>query len=379
MVLKNAFVFNEENRFERKDIAIPNDFIIDNDTCVTHDEVLDFSGCYAIPGLTDLHFHGCAGYDFCDGTSEAFRAIAEYEASQGITQICPATMTFPEETLIKIGQTAAAYQNESGAILCGINMEGPFISRSKKGAQNESHIHTPDAAMFRRIQSASGNLFKLLDLAVEEPEAIACIRELKDEVVLSIAHTNADYEQAQAAIDAGATHVTHLYNAMSPYTHRSPGVIGAACDNDNVHVELICDGIHVHPCVVRNTFKMFTDDRIILISDSMMATGLENGEYSLGGQAVTVTGNLATLHDGTIAGSATNLMDCVRILVKEMHVPLESAIKCAAVNPAKEIGIFDQYGSITPGKKANIVLLNEDLSLRMVLMNGKPFEQAAYK
>ncbi len=379
MIIKNALVFNESNQFEDNDIIIANDIIATSSTGTVHDEVLDATGCYAIPGLTDLHFHGCVGYDFCDGTEEAFEAIAEYEASQGITQICPATMTFPEDTLIRIGQTAAAYKNESGAVLCGINMEGPFLSYSKKGAQNASFLHAPDAAMFRRIQSASNNLIKLLDLAIEEPEALDCIRELKNEVVLSIAHTNATYEQAQAAIDAGITHVTHLYNAMSPYTHRSPGIIGAASDNDEVHVELICDGIHIHPCVVRNTFKMFSDDRIILISDSMMATGLKNGEYSLGGQAVTVTGNLATLHDGTIAGSATNLMDCVRVLVKDMKIPLESAIKCAAVNPAKEIGIFDQYGSISPGKKANIVLLNKDLSLRMVILNGKPFEQVTYK
>lgn len=379
MILKNAFVFNENNQFEKKDIMLSKDLIVDNDTHVSHDEVIDFSGCYAIPGLTDLHFHGCAGYDFCDGTQEAIQAIAQYEASEGITQICPATMTFPEEELIRIGTVASAYNNESGAILCGINMEGPFISHTKKGAQNDSYILAPDAGMFRRVQSASNGFYKLLDLAVEGPAAMNCIKELKDEVVLSIAHSNATYEQAQAAIDAGVTHITHLYNAMSPYTHRSPGIIGAACDNDKVHVELICDGIHIHPCVVRNTFKMFTDDRIILISDSMMATGLKNGEYSLGGQAVTVNGNLATLHNGTIAGSATNLMDCVRILVKEMHIPLESAIKCAAVNPAKEIGIFNEYGSIAPGKKANIVLLNEDLSLRMVLINGKPFGQAAYK
>lgn len=373
MILKNAFIFKEDNRFEKGDITIFEDLIIANDSKINHTDVIDFADCYAIPGLTDLHFHGCAGYDFCDGTPEAIQAIAHYEASKGITQICPATMTFPEGELIRIGNAAANYKNESGAVLCGINMEGPFISHSKKGAQNESYIHTPDAAMFRRIQAASNSLYKLLDLAVEEPAAMNCIKELNNEVVLSIAHSNATYEQAQAAIDAGVTHVTHLYNAMSPYTHRSPGIIGAACDNDKVHVELICDGIHIHPCVVRNTFKMFTDERIILISDSMMATGLENGEYSLGGQAVTVNGNHATLHDGTIAGSATNLMDCVRILVKEMNIPLESAIKCAAVNPAKEIGIFYEYGSITPGKKANIVLLNKDLSLRMVLINGKQF------
>ncbi|MDE6185912.1 MAG: amidohydrolase family protein, partial [Lachnospiraceae bacterium] len=166
--------------------------------------------------------------------------------------------------------------------------------------------------------------------------------------------------------------VTHLYNAMNPYTHRAPGLVGAAVDTKKVEVELICDGVHIHPAAVRTTFKMFGDERIILISDSMMATGLKDGDYSLGGQAVKVVGNLATLKDGTIAGSATNLMDCLRTAVLKMGIPLESAVKCAAVNSAKSVGIYDRYGSITPKKKANVVLLKkEDLALRQVILEGQ--------
>ena len=179
-----------------------------------------------------------------------------------------------------------------------------------------------------------------------------------------------DDRLAKEAYDRGACHATHLYNAMPPFSHRAPGVIGAACDSPHVRAELICDGIHLHPAAVRTTFKMFGDDRLILISDSMMATGLNDGEYALGGQPVTVRGNLATLADGTIAGSATNLMDCVRTAVKKMDIPLGSAVKCAAVNSAKAVGIYDRYGSITPGKTANLVLLDKDLNLKTVYLRG---------
>jgi N-acetylglucosamine-6-phosphate deacetylase len=157
---------------------------------------------------------------------------------------------------------------------------------------------------------------------------------------------------------------------MAPFSHREPGVIGAASDTSNVKVELICDGIHIHPSMIRSAFKLFTDERIILISDSMEATGMPNGEYELGGQHVFVNGSRATLKDGTIAGSTTNLMDCVRFLVKEVGIPLESAIKCAAVNPAKAIGIYEHYGSLTPGKIANVVLLNKDLEIIQVYIKG---------
>ena len=197
------------------------------------------------------------------------------------------------------------------------------------------------------------------------------IEKAKDETVISIAHTAADYDTAKEAIERGASHATHLYNAMPPFTHRNPGVIGAVRDSDKCHAELICDGVHIHPSVIRATFAMFGAERMILISDSMRATGLEDGEYTLGGQPVTVKGNLATLHDGTIAGSATNLMDCVRFVVREAGISLEDAVMCAAENPAKEIGIFEEAGSITVGKRADFVLLDKDLNIVSVYIDGR--------
>ena len=370
MIIKNAKVYKENNTFEVQDIYIENELITVKEA--SNDEVIDATGLYAIPGLTDIHFHGCVGHDFCDGTQKAIEEIAKYQANNGVTTICPATMTLGEDTLIKIAKVAAAYENKDGAILTGINMEGPYVSVEKKGAQNPAYIRKPDIEMYRRIQKESGDLIKLVAIAPEEEGAMEFISELKDEVILSLAHTTADYDTAYEALSKGANHITHLYNAMPPFSHREPGVVGAACDKPECMVELICDGIHIHPSVIRATFKMFGDDRIILISDSMMATGMPDGEYSLGGQAVKVADHKATLvTDGAIAGSATNLMDCMRNIVKNMGIPLETAVKCAAVNPAKSIGIYDKYGSIMPGKVANIVLLDKDLNIKSVILKGK--------
>lgn len=371
MKIINAKVFTEDCAFEEKEICISKEYISHSsgdDVCI------DAAGCIAIPGLTDIHFHGCMGQDFCNGTQEAIQTIADYQLANGITAICPATMTYDEETLTGICRAAAAHVNgQKGADLVGINMEGPFISLAKKGAQNPKYIHKPDTEMFRRLHKEANGLIKLVDLAPEEEGAMDFISALKGEVVLSIAHTTADFDTAAEALRRGASHITHLYNAMPSFTHRAPGVIGAAVDDPHCEAELICDGIHIHPAVVRTTFKMFGDDRVILISDSMEATGLKDGEYSLGGQAVHVVGNRATLEcDGTIAGSATNLMDCMRTAVQKMGIPLASAVKCAAVNPAKSIGIYDRYGSISVGKYANIVLLDENtLETKKIIFRGK--------
>ena len=368
MIIKNGLVFTEKGTFENQDLYIENDKIgINGDG-----EVLDVAGCYVIPGLTDIHFHGCVGYDFCDGTYEAIAKMAEYQLQNGVTTICPASMTFSEEQLTGIFANAANYKNDKGSTLVGINMEGPFISMEKKGAQNGEYIHKPDADMFFRLQDVANGLIKLCDIAPEVEGAMDCIEKISKNVRVSVAHSAADFEIAKEAFQKGAKHVTHLYNAMPPFSHRAPGVIGAACDNENVMVELITDGIHSHPATVRTTFKMFGDDRVVLISDSMMAGGLEDGQYTLGGQDVTVKGNLATLTElGNIAGSVTTLMKCMKRAVKEMEIPLESAVKCATMNPAKAIGIFDQYGSLVPGKQADIVVLDKNLDIQYILKAGE--------
>ena len=272
-----------------------------------------------------------------------------------------------EEELLKIFQTAKDLeQDETCARIVGINMEGPFLDPAKKGAHVEGYIRKPDIEFFRACNEAAGGMIKLVTLAPNMEGSEEFIRELHNEVVISIGHTAADYGCAAEAMKEGALHVTHLYNAMNSMGHREPGVIGAAADNQDCMVEMIGDGIHIHPVTVRNTFRLFGDSRVVLISDSMMATGMENGLYELGGQEVTMKDRKATLADGTIAGSATCLFDCMKCVIS-MGVPEREAILAATANPARSIGIYNEVGSLTPGKRADIVLTDEELNIVKVL------------
>ena len=373
MKISGAHTFTLDNGFVKKDVYIKDGFFVAaEDTC--NSEVIDGSGCYLIPGLVDVHFHGCAGYDFSDCDIDGLKKIGRYELRNGVTSICPASMTFPEDKLLSICQKALKYSKDEDSTisrLCGINLEGPFISMEKRGAQNPEYINKPDAEMFRRLQEASGNLIKLVTIAPEVDGAIEFIDELSNDVHISVGHTMADYETAEKAFVQGADHVTHLYNAMPPLQHRESGVVGAAYDNDNVMVELICDGLHISAPVMRMTFDMFGADRVVIISDSMMATGMPDGEYALGGQPVTVRGSRATLADDTLAGSVTNLMDCMKIAVSN-GIPLVDAVRCATYNPARSIGLDDKIGSIDVGKMADCVLLSRsDLSIKKVIKGGR--------
>ena len=378
MLIKNVKVYTEEKTFEDGEIVIKDGIFARSGEAEGEEQVIDGEGCYAIPGLIDLHFHGCMGYDFCDGTKEAIEEIAKYEASIGVTAISPATMTLPVEELKDILAVAASYkktaekENPRGADLIGVNMEGPFISVEKKGAQDERNIISCNEEICQQFLDSSEGLVKFVGIAPERNEdALEFVRRMKDKVNISLAHTNADYDTAKAAFDAGANHAVHLYNAMPAFTHRAPGVVGAVSDSPHVNAELICDGVHIHPTVVRATFKMMGADRMILISDSMRATGMSDGRYTLGGLDVDVVGNRATLvSNGAIAGSATNLMDCMKTAVQKMKIPFETAIACATMNPAKALGEYDKYGSITPGKKGNVVLLDKELNLKMVVKDG---------
>lgn len=403
MIIKNVKVYTEEKAFEDGMIVIKDgrfDKVLTGAQAGkasedTHnaagdyagEEVVDGEGAYAVPGLIDIHFHGCKGYDFCDGTAEAIEEIAKYEASVGVTGVCPATMTLPVEELTGILSAAASYAESScqrsdkkgteekrvpGADLLGINMEGPFISIEKKGAQDERNIIPCDVGTCRKFLDASKGLVKFVGIAPERNgDFTAFINQVKDEVNVSLAHTNADYDTAKAAFDAGACHAVHLYNAMPAFTHRAPGVVGAVSDSPHVNAEIICDGVHIHPSVVRSTFKMMGAKRMILISDSMRATGMPDGRYLLGGLEVDVKGNRAVLaSNGALAGSATNLMDCMRTVVKKMGIPLETAVACATMNPAKAIGEYENYGSIAPGKKADVVLLDGELKIKDVIKGG---------
>ena len=369
MRITGGKVFDLQEGFVERDLCTDGRLIA---TASGDDQVVDAAGCYIIPGLTDLHFHGCRGHDFSDGDPEGLAEMARYELSRGVTQICPAGMTLLEDQLVKICQTAAAHRRSGlpGATLSGINLEGPFLSMAKKGAQNGDWLQKPNMELLRKLEEVSGGLVKLVSVAPEVEGAMDFIREASNEVRVSIAHTTADYDTAMAAFGAGASHVTHLFNAMPPFTHRAPGVVGAAFDTPDCWVELICDGIHIHPSVVRAVFKLFGADRVVLVSDTMRAAGMADGGYSLGGQPVVKKGKYATLADGTLAGSVTDLMDCMRTAVS-FGIPLADAVRAAAVNPAQSIGIYSRCGSLENGKWANVVLLNRDLSIRTVMFKGK--------
>ena len=370
MRITGGQVFDLEQGFVSRDVCFDGEKL---EQSSAGGKTYDASGCYVIPGLTDLHFHGCVGEDFSDATPDGLQKMAEYELSRGVTQICPAGMTLGEDQLTRICQNAAAHRakNPGGAELVGLHLEGPFLCKAKKGAQNEAFLHDPDPAMLHRLQQAAQGMVKLVTLAAEQPGALEFIRSAREDgITVSLGHTTADYDTACAAYEAGARQATHLFNAMPPFTHRAPGVVGAAFDTPDCWVELICDGIHIHPSVVRAVFKLFGADRVVLVSDTMRAAGMADGGYSLGGQPVVKKGKYATLADGTLAGSVTDLMDCMRTAVS-FGIPQADAVRAAAVNPAQSIGIYSRCGSLENGKWANVVLLNRDLSIRTVMFKGK--------
>lgn len=378
MKVSNCKVYHNGKFSEGRSIYMEHGLFTENSS---EEAVLDGEGCFAIPGLIDIHFHGCSGADFCDGTFEAMRTIAAYELEHGITAIHPATMTLPEERLLEVSECAKQFKEwqqqqqgsaESGAELVGIYMEGPFFSKEKKGAQNPAYLRNPDKAMVDKLQGASGGLYHICALAPETEGAMAFIDEVKGEIRLAAGHTTAGYDMAKEAFTKGVSQVTHLYNAMMPFTHREPGLIGAAYEQKHVMAELICDGVHVHPTAIKMTFDLFGRERIIMISDSMMATGMPDGIYALGGQEVKVEGNLATLTvNGAIAGSATNLFDCMRYAVLQAGLPLASVVSCVTENPAKAAGIWETHGSIEYGKRADLILLDKDLNIRHIIRHGK--------
>ncbi len=364
MIFKNGWIFREDKTFYKGDLRVENGRIAE----VAADcgpagegEVIDATGLYVLPGLIDIHSHGACGQDFSDGDAEGLRKILAYERAHGITSYCPTSMTLSRERLLRVFETGRRVAEEAPARVAGFNMEGPFLDPEKKGAHDEAYILKPDAEFFRECQAAAGGRIRLMTLAPNREGAFPFLEALGNQVHVSLGHTAADYETSRAAFQAGADHVTHLYNAMLPLHHREPGLIGAALDALQAMVELICDGIHVHESVVRSTFRSFPG-RVVLISDSMRATGLADGVYDLGGQRVTVRGKLATLADGTIAGSVTNLYDCMRQAVA-FGIPLEEAVAACTCNPARSIGIYDSVGSLTPGKRADILLADRDLNL----------------
>jgi N-acetylglucosamine-6-phosphate deacetylase len=371
MLIKNGLVFCEDFALREGDVYTEFDRISEP---YSQSEVLDATGCIVAPGFIDIHIHGAYGTDFCDSNREAHENIARYLASVGVTSYLGTTMAMKKPVLLNMVRVASEFMDnpvEDGAVMRGINLEGPFASVEKKGAMDPNNLIDPDYDFFLELNDACSGRIRLNDVAPEKPGALDFIARTSEICVVSLHHTDADYELAKEAFLRGASHVTHLYNAMSSFSHRAPGVIGAAADYA-CSVELISDGHHVHPAAIRVAFSLFGEDRICLISDAMMACGMPNGEYELGGQKVTVTDGLATLASGTIAGSATPLSECFRRAVINFGIPLESALRATTANPARVLGMQDEIGSIAIGKRADLTLLDaETLEVRHCVLGGK--------
>ena len=369
-IYKNARIFCEDGQFRWSAFTVKDGYFQDIYLYEHPEDGVDLDGMLVIPGLVDVHNHGAMGADFSDGDYEGIRKMANYLVTNGITSFAPASMTLPYDVLEKAFQVATQFHKDAPngcARLKGIHMEGPYFSEKKKGAQNGDYLKDPDFAAFKMLFDKSEGLIRIVDVAPELPGARAFAQKASKLCTVSVAHTDATYEEARGVYEAGASHLTHLYNAMPGIHHRNPGPIGAASENENVVAELICDGLHVHESAVRIAFKLFPG-RICLISDALRCCGMPDGQYELGGQDVFLQGGVARLMDGTIAGSATNLFECMKKAVS-FGVPLEEAILSATAIPAKQLGCQD-IGAIAPGKLADFVVCTENLEKIAVYIGG---------
>ena len=337
-------------------------------------EVIEAKNKFVVPGYINIHVHGGGGSDVMDGNYEAINQIAITHSRFGTTAFLPTTMTMSKDKIIRSLRSIceAVKKGTAGAEILGIHMEGPYINPEKKGAQKEDDIKKISIEEFLEFNQASGNLIRLVTIAPEMPGAIALIKYLyKQGIVASVGHTNATYVQTQAGIQAGLSHVTHTFDAMRGLHHREPGVVGAALTSPELTVEIIADGIHIHPIVLKILTKIKEGEKIVLITDAMRAAGMPEGVYDLGGQEVTVKKGRARLKDGTLAGSVLTMDKAVKNMVNKVGIQLPKAIQMASFNPARSIGIDDKKGSLEPGKDADIVILNKNLETELTIVAGK--------
>ena len=372
MFYKNARIFTSDFQFHMGGFAVVDGVFGE----ILPDEIpadaVDLQGATVIPGLVDVHSHGNSGADFSDGDYEGLKKMAAFYAKCGVTSFAPASMTLPYDVLEKAFATARQLADEAPkglSRLMGIQMEGPYFSYKKRGAQNADYLKEPDFEGFKALFEGCGGLVRIVDVAPELPGAAEFVAKAKELCTVSIAHTDSDYDHAKAAVDAGVTHLTHLYNAMPGIHHRNPGVIPAAVENPKVRAEIICDGYHIHPASVRLAFTMF-HGRMILVSDSGRCAGLPEGsKFELGGQDAWLRDGVARLADGTIACSAANLWQCL-LNVLSWDIPEEEAIRAATYNPACAIGADSKIGSIEKGKLADFIVCSSDYSQKRVFIGG---------
>jgi len=337
-------------------------------------EVIEGKDKFIVPGYIDIHVHGGGGSDVMDGDYEAINQIAIAHSHFGTTSFLPTTMTMSKDKIIRSLRSIceAVKKGTAGAEILGIHMEGPYINPEKKGAQKEDDIKKISIEEFLEFNQASGNIVRLVTIAPEIPGAIDLIKYLhKQGIIASVGHSNATYVQTQAGIQAGLSHVTHTFNAMRELHHREPGVVGAALTSPELTVEVIADGIHIHPIVLKVLTKIKEGEKVVLITDAMRAAGLKEGTYDLGGQEVIVAKGQSRLKDGTLAGSVLTMDKAVKNMVNKIGIQLPKAIQMASFNPARSIGVDDKKGSLEPGKDADIVILNKNLETELTIVAGK--------
>jgi len=337
-------------------------------------EVIDAGNGFVVPGFIDIHVHGGGGSDIMDGKYEAVKQVATTHSRFGTTAFLPTTMTMSKDKIIRsLKSVHEAFIKGTGAAeILGINLEGPYINPEKKGAQKEKDIKRPSTREFLEFNQASGNLIRIVTIAPEMPGAIDLIRWLhKKGIIASVGHSNATYKQVQEGILAGLSHVTHTFNAMRGFNHREPGVVGAALSSPKLILEMIADGIHLHPVAMKILIKIKEMGKIVLITDAMRAAGKPEGTYNLGGQEVTVTRGQARLKDGTLAGSVLTMDKAVCNMIDKVGVSLTEAIQMATANPARCLGVESKKGSLEPGKDADIVILNKKLKVELTMVKGK--------
>lgn len=373
MVIKNGRVLSDSfEGFSTEDILVEDGKIKEiGKSCAKAD--IDADGCFVVPGFVDTHFHGAMGETFVDFNENTYRAVAEFEAKNGTTALVPAISAAPKKKLLGciVHLTECAKNVKSGlAQIYGFHLEGPFFSEKYKGAHLPENIRNTDPDEFDEYFEKGGKYFKIITLAPELLNADAVIkRAVEAGVCVSIGHTDASYTQVLHAIELGASQGTHLFNAMRPLTHREPGTVGGLLLSA-ARTELICDFFHVHKDVVKMVYRLKGSDKINMITDSEVGTGLADGNYNVNGRTLTVKDKKTYTEDGTIAGGTSCLLDGVRNLVS-IGIPLEEACKTASKNPAEAVGIFDKTGSLTEGKTADILVLDASLELKHVVLRGE--------